>query len=145
MGGLTMKITYKEKNVKKEVKAILKKINPYQVKFEMKLFNEYPGITFTGYKHDNTKIEVTKKIDIEWASSEYRIIDLTEFNSVLLDMILSDTFHLEIYPKNLDKISINNNETEYFMDTIVIKNVKSKLELSHNNVGFERVRMINKV
>jgi pectate lyase len=138
-----MKITYNKDDVKKEVKKELKKIDRVYINFDFDTENNTGIMTVSATKY-NIKLSLNYEIITENNRNVKRIhVDIYN-KDVILDFLLEKTFYIIPYSKNLDNISINNNNTEYWMDTIEIVNEKRTKYVKHDEICFSNCKMIYK-
>lgn len=146
-GYITIKF---DKNVKDRAKEIYKKlkrskrdldiyVNIYPKKRELEI-NIKNGVLREG-------VTETIKFDIK-EQDKYNTEHLTRIflnsirkNDVLLKHLLTEC-KIQYYHKNLDGIRFNNKETNYFMDTVIITDLKGNNRIKINEIGFDNVNML---
>jgi hypothetical protein len=141
-----MRITFIEEKAKQSITKELKKFNAdrlyinYTFDIENKKGNIQINATKKYYDKEVTCI-INKEVTTEYNTSIERIFISDIYTiDVLLDFLIAPINSIDCYSHNLDNLRFKDNDTNYFIDTIVIR-VNNK-SIKHDAISFNTYKMI---
>ena len=91
-------------------------------------FDRYNNKKYSTEKE--TKIVLQDNIEIKNGEIKYIHLHNIHFDDVLLDVLLSENVYIECHKKNIDKLMNIDTDTECYMSTIIIRNVRNSAKYS---------------